>query len=95
MVVDVVHHRRRVERVFARHPFIWPQTSGGDDCVFILGRDDLVRAAEPTVERKREPRPRRQKLCCGARFPEEWFKRLEERIRSEAMDPMTYSWEFL
>ncbi|MEO8440948.1 MAG: 50S ribosomal protein L3 N(5)-glutamine methyltransferase [Betaproteobacteria bacterium] len=56
LVVEVGHHRRRVERVFARHPFIWPQTSGGDDCVFILGRDDLVRAAEPTV---RSPAPSR------------------------------------
>ncbi len=49
LVVEVGHHRRRVERAFARHPFIWPQTSGGDDCVFILGRADLVRAAEPPV----------------------------------------------
>jgi len=45
LVVEVGHHRRRVEAAFPRWPFVWPQTSGGDDCVFILGRDDLVRAS--------------------------------------------------
>jgi ribosomal protein L3 glutamine methyltransferase len=45
LVVEVGHHRRRVEAAFPRWPFVWPQTSGGDDCVFTLGRDDLVRAA--------------------------------------------------
>ena len=44
LVVEVGHHKRRVEAAFPRHAFIWPQTSGGDDCVFILGRDDLLRA---------------------------------------------------
>jgi ribosomal protein L3 glutamine methyltransferase len=45
LVVEVGHHRRRVETAFPHHAFVWPQTSGGDDCVFILGRDDLLRAA--------------------------------------------------
>ncbi len=45
LVVEVGHHRRRVENAFPHHAFVWPETSGGDDCVFILGRDDLVRAA--------------------------------------------------
>ena len=49
LVVEVGHHRRRVEAAFRNYPFVWPQTSGGDDCVFILGRDDLVRAAEPAA----------------------------------------------
>ena len=55
LVFEVGHHRRRVERAFPRHPFIWPQTSGGDDCVFILGRGDLLRAAVPA----RPPSPAR------------------------------------
>jgi ribosomal protein L3 glutamine methyltransferase len=42
LVVEVGHHRRRVERALPRLPFMWPQTSGGDDCVFILGRRDLA-----------------------------------------------------
>jgi ribosomal protein L3 glutamine methyltransferase len=45
LVVEVGHHRRRVEKAFPHYPFMWPQTSGGDDCVFILERGDLVRAA--------------------------------------------------
>jgi ribosomal protein L3 glutamine methyltransferase len=50
LVVEVGHHRRRVEAAFPRHPFVWPLTSGGDDCVFILERDDLLRAAAPAAE---------------------------------------------
>lgn len=41
LVVEVGHNRRRVERAFPRLPFIWPETSAGDDCVFLLGREDL------------------------------------------------------
>ncbi|MDB5812598.1 MAG: Ribosomal protein N(5)-glutamine methyltransferase [Betaproteobacteria bacterium] len=45
LVVEVGHHRRRVERAFPRYAFTWPQTSGGDDCVFMLDRAELQRAA--------------------------------------------------
>ena len=44
LVVEVGHHRRRVEAAFPRMPFLWPQTSGGDDCVFIIERRELVPA---------------------------------------------------
>ncbi len=47
LVVEVGHHRARVEAAFPRMPFVWPETSGGDDCVFILERRDLTR---PLVE---------------------------------------------
>ena len=47
LVVEVGHHRPRVERAFARYPFVWPQTSGGNDCVFMLSRADLLRAGAP------------------------------------------------
>ena len=69
LVVEVGHHRRRVERAFARHPFIWPHTSGGDDCVFILGRGDLVRAAKRPVRCPaplRAPAPRRASRANAA-----------------------------
>jgi ribosomal protein L3 glutamine methyltransferase len=69
LVVEVGHHRRRVERAFAHYPFIWPQTSGGDDCVFILGRGDLVRAAELRAgfpARPRAPAPRRASRATAA-----------------------------
>lgn len=41
LVVEVGHNRRRVERAFPRIPFIWADTSAGDDCVFLLQREDL------------------------------------------------------
>jgi len=41
LVVEVGHNRRRVERAFPHIPFIWPETSAGDDCVFLVRRDDL------------------------------------------------------
>lgn len=53
LVVEVGHHRRRVEAAFPRRPFVWPLTSGGDDCVLILGRDGLVRAAAASAPASR------------------------------------------
>lgn len=41
LVMEVGHNRRGVERAFPRIPFIWPETSAGDDCVFLVYRDDL------------------------------------------------------
>jgi ribosomal protein L3 glutamine methyltransferase len=41
LVVETGHHRRRLERAFPRLPFIWPETSAGNDCVFLLTREDL------------------------------------------------------
>ena len=45
LVVEVGHNRKRLEAVFPHLPFVWPQTSGGDDCVFMLERRDLAGAA--------------------------------------------------
>jgi len=44
LVVECGHARDRVERAWPRLPFLWPDTSGGDDCVFVLSREALVRA---------------------------------------------------
>ena len=55
LIVEVGHHRRRVEKAFPHHPFVWPQTSGGDDCVFILERGDLVRAAPRPADQPPAP----------------------------------------
>ncbi len=41
LVVEIGRNRRRLERAFPRLPFIWPETSAGYDCVFILSREDL------------------------------------------------------
>ena len=47
LVMEVGHYRPRVERAFPRLPFIWAETSGGDDCVLILQREALLSAARP------------------------------------------------
>ncbi len=44
LIVECGHARERVERAWPRLPFFWPETSGGDDCVFALTREDLLRA---------------------------------------------------
>lgn len=42
LVVEIGHQRDRLEQRYPRLPFFWPETSGGDDCVFIVKRADLV-----------------------------------------------------
>jgi len=41
LLVEIGHNRHRLERAFPRLPFIWPETSAGYDCVFLLSREDL------------------------------------------------------
>ncbi len=41
LVMEVGHNRSRVERAFPALPFIWAETSGGDDCVLLLQREAL------------------------------------------------------
>ncbi len=45
LVVEIGHNRSRLERAFPRLPFIWPETSAGCDCVFLLSREDLPGSA--------------------------------------------------
>lgn len=47
LVVEVGHNRRRVERAYPGVAFTWPETSGGDDCVFLLSREQLPRPHQP------------------------------------------------
>ncbi len=53
LVMEVGHYRARVERAFPRLPFIWAETSGGDDCVLLLQRETLQQGAAPGSQ----PRP--------------------------------------
>ena len=53
LVMEVGHYRARVERAFPRLPFIWAETSGGDDCVLLLQREALRQGAAPDSQ----PRP--------------------------------------
>ena len=41
LAVEVGRNRRGLERAFPRVPFIWPETSAGHDCVFLVQREDL------------------------------------------------------
>lgn len=50
LVVECGHARARVERAWPRLPFLWAETSGGDDCVFILTREDLQPGAPPVAK---------------------------------------------
>jgi ribosomal protein L3 glutamine methyltransferase len=43
LVVEVGHNRTRVEKAFPRLELTWLSTSGGDDCVFLLEREQLCR----------------------------------------------------
>lgn len=42
LVLEVGDNRAALERAFPRLPFTWPQTVGGDECVFLLPREDLA-----------------------------------------------------
>jgi ribosomal protein L3 glutamine methyltransferase len=41
LVVEIGHNRAALEKAYPRLPFIWLDTSAGDDFVFLLRREDL------------------------------------------------------
>ena len=49
LVMEVGHNRQRVERAFPRLPFIWAETSGGDDCTLLLPKEALPQWAMPAL----------------------------------------------
>ncbi len=63
LVLEVGHNRKNVERAFPKLPFIWAETSGGDDCVLLLQKAALAgtpsvpapQPRPPTVRRRRTP----------------------------------------
>ncbi|MEW6314349.1 MAG: 50S ribosomal protein L3 N(5)-glutamine methyltransferase [Pseudomonadota bacterium] len=42
LVLETGHARERVEQAFPDLDFTWPETSGGDDCVLIISREQLL-----------------------------------------------------
>jgi ribosomal protein L3 glutamine methyltransferase len=62
LVMEVGHARARVEKAFPRLPLVWADTSGGDDCVFVITREAL--RAQPRGPRTplpaRSPRASRE-----------------------------------
>jgi ribosomal protein L3 glutamine methyltransferase len=55
LVVEVGHNRARVERAFPKLPLVWPETSGGSDCVFAITREALL-DSQPAREQSRATR---------------------------------------
>ncbi len=47
LVLEVGHNRARVERAFRALPFIWAETTGGDDCVALLPKAALPETPAP------------------------------------------------
>ena len=75
LVVEVGHARARVERAFPRLPFIWAETSGGDDNVLLISREALVQglaqsapatAAAASPRRRAAPSPARASAAAAA-----------------------------
>ena len=64
LVVEVGHNRKRLEAQFPHLPFVWPQTSGGDDCVFMLECRDLTGAARAAAA---PPHPARRASAASRR----------------------------
>lgn len=63
LVVEVGHNRERVTRAFPALPLVWAQTSGGDDCVFLITREALTAArprarSRPAIRADASPPPR-------------------------------------
>lgn len=67
LVVEVGHKRKRIETLFPHLAFVWPQTSGGDDCVFMLWRGDLTGAARAAVVTHAVPPHRASRAGGGSR----------------------------
>jgi ribosomal protein L3 glutamine methyltransferase len=44
LVCEIGDNRRALERAFPRMPFAWPQTAAGTGEVFVLAREELLRA---------------------------------------------------
>jgi ribosomal protein L3 glutamine methyltransferase len=66
LVVECGHARERVERAWPRLPFLWPETSGGDDCVFVLSREDLTRAGTTDFVEARASQSVRRRTSSGS-----------------------------
>jgi ribosomal protein L3 glutamine methyltransferase len=49
LVVEIGHHRARLERTFPGTAFIWPHTSAGDDCVCLIHREELAKLKPPSA----------------------------------------------
>ncbi len=42
LVVEIGHNRAALEKAYPRLPFVWADTSAGEDYIFMLRREDLI-----------------------------------------------------
>jgi len=42
LVIEVGHNRTAAEAAFPRLPFMWLDTAGSEDCVFLVKREDII-----------------------------------------------------
>jgi len=47
LVVEIGHNRAAVELAFPRLPFVWLETAGSDDGVFLLTREEMTAGLQP------------------------------------------------
>ena len=57
LVCEIGGNRRALERAYPELDFIWPETSEGPGCVFILEYEQLPRAARRGAATRTPPRP--------------------------------------
>jgi ribosomal protein L3 glutamine methyltransferase len=68
LAVEVGHNRLRVERAFPHLPLLWVETSGGDDCVFLITREALLaRPARSHRATRAAVSPRQPERASSAR----------------------------
>lgn len=53
LVCEIGHNRPALERAYPRLPFLWPETSGGADRVFLIERADCPIRPAATAPRRR------------------------------------------
>jgi ribosomal protein L3 glutamine methyltransferase len=67
LLVETGHNRPAVEAAFPALPLTWVETSAGDDCVFVVTREEL--AAGRTRPARAPARPRSRRATRAARSP--------------------------
>jgi ribosomal protein L3 glutamine methyltransferase len=61
LIVEAGHHRREVERAFARIPVTWLETSAGDGLAFLVYREDLPVPSAESLQSRKERAERRKR----------------------------------
>ena len=68
LVVEVGHNRVAAELAFPRLPFVWLETAGVDDGVFLLSREELIAGREAPSLRRSEKNFRMRRTSSAALY---------------------------